>query len=139
MSESAPDQPRAERTTEVPAVSDGATTLFVADFDDTDTAWSAYGALMSIENGRHVPRAAVLGRTGAAIGKARQLHRRSGLAERLEDAAAPRHSGILAIVSDPGPLEVRSALDRADAVVESSLDDVVAKDIRVLAKEVDEV
>jgi len=37
---------------EVAAVSDGGTTLFVADFSDTDTAWAAYEALSSIEDGR---------------------------------------------------------------------------------------
>ena len=36
------------------AVTDGAYTLFVADFDDTDTAWQAYEALQEIEDGRHV-------------------------------------------------------------------------------------
>ena len=35
-------------------VSDGGTTLFVADFADTNTAWAAYEALKSIEDGRHV-------------------------------------------------------------------------------------
>ncbi len=36
------------------AVSDGAYTLFVADFPDTDTAWEAYEALKSVEDGRTV-------------------------------------------------------------------------------------
>ena len=36
------------------AVSDGAYTLFVADFSDTDTAWQAYEALKSVEDGRTV-------------------------------------------------------------------------------------
>src|ERR1700757_1906485 len=36
------------------AVSDGAYTLFVADFADTDTAWTAYEELKSLEDGRHV-------------------------------------------------------------------------------------
>ena len=34
------------------AVTDGAYTLFVADFTDTDTAWEAYEALKSVEDGR---------------------------------------------------------------------------------------
>ena len=33
------------------AVSDGAYTLFVADFSDTDTAWEAYEQLKAIEDG----------------------------------------------------------------------------------------
>ncbi|HEY5186694.1 MAG TPA: hypothetical protein VIM19_17730, partial [Actinomycetes bacterium] len=36
------------------AISDGAYTLFVADFPDTDTAWEAYEALKSVEDGRRV-------------------------------------------------------------------------------------
>ena len=44
------DQP----TDVVAALSDGAYTLFVADFADTDTAWAAYQALTSIEDGRTI-------------------------------------------------------------------------------------
>ena len=36
------------------AVSDGAYTLFVADFSDTETAWSAYQELKSLEDGATV-------------------------------------------------------------------------------------
>lgn len=165
-------------------LSDGATTVFVADFDDTSTAWEAYEALKSIEDGRHVAvdgvvvvkrdaegtlevqkatdhstrkglkwgliggaalgilfppsllgSAAVLGGAGAAIGKAREVHHKSQLAERLEYAVAPGHSGIIAIVSDPGALEIRAALRGANAIVEAAVDDVVAKDIKALANE----
>ena len=42
----APTRPH-DVTAEVAALSDGATTLFVADFDDTETAWEAYEALQS--------------------------------------------------------------------------------------------
>ena len=171
-------------TAEMAAVSDGATTLFVADFDDTAAAWQAYEALKAVEDGRHVAidgvvvvkreadgelevqqatdhstkkgltwglvggaalgilfppsllgSAVVLGGAGAAIGKARQLHHRSELAERLEYAVAPGHSGIVAIVSDPAALEIRAALATANAIVESALDDVLAKDIKALARE----
>lgn len=173
-----------EFTAEVAAVSDGATTLFVADFTDTDTAWEAYEALRSIEDGRTlaidgvivvkreadgqlviqkatdhstkkglkwglvggaalgvifppsiIGSAVALGAGGAALGKARQLHRRSGLEKELEFAVAPGHSGILAMVSDPGAVEIRNALARADAIVESAIDDVTAKDIKAIAKE----
>lgn len=175
-----------EVVAEMAAVSDGATTLFVADFNDTTTAWEAYEALKSVEDGRHVAidgvvvvkreadgalevqkatdhstkkgltwglvggaalgilfppsilgSAALLGGAGAAVGKARQLHHQSSLTERLELAVAPGHSGIIAIVSDPGALEIRAALRGANAIVESALDDVVAKDIKALAKESD--
>lgn len=173
-----------EFTADMAAVSDGARTLFVADFNDTDTAWEAYEALRAAEDGRHVAidgvvvvkrdadgaleiqkatdhstrrgmtwglvggaalgilfppsligSAAVLGGAGAAVGKARQMHHKSELAEQLEYAVAPGHSGIIAMVSDPGAVEIREALAKANGIVESAVDDVVAKDIRALADE----
>ncbi len=47
------------------------------------------------------------------------------------------HSGILALVTDPGALEIRKALAKANGIVESAVDDVVAKDIKALAKDAD--
>jgi uncharacterized membrane protein len=41
-------------TADALAVSDGAYTLFVADFDDTSAAWDAYEFLKSLEDGRHL-------------------------------------------------------------------------------------
>ena len=166
------------------SVTDGAYTLFVADFADTGTAWEAYEGLKAAEDGRsmeiegvivvkreadgklevlkatdHSTRhdlkwglvggvalgiifppsilgsAAVLGAVGAATGKARELHHRSELAEELESAIAPGHSGIVGLVSDPGAVEIRKALQRADAIVASAVDDVVARDIKAAAKE----
>lgn len=168
----------------VAAVSDGAYTLFVADFDDTELAWEAYEALKSIEDGRHVEiegvivvkrdkdgtlevqkatdhstrrglawgvvggvvlgvifppsvigSAIAVGAAGAAAGKLKQLHNRGELADQLKDAIAPGHSGILALVSDPGAVKIRKALDKANAIVESSVDKVVAGDIKAAAKE----
>jgi uncharacterized membrane protein len=165
-------------------VTDGAYTLFVADFSDPDTAWEAYEALRSVEDGRtlaiegvvvvkkdangeleiqkvtdHSTRsglrwgivggvvlgvifppsiigsAAALGVAGAAVGKARELHHRSELAQELEDVIAPGHSGILALVSDPGAVEIREALDKADAIVEKAVDKVTADDIKAAAQE----
>src|SRR3954454_2390973 len=43
-----------ETTVSAAAVSDGAYTLMVADFSDTDTAWEAYEALKEVEDGRTV-------------------------------------------------------------------------------------
>ena len=43
----------------------------------------------------------------------------------------------MALVSDPGAVEIQKALDRADAIVQSAVDDVVAKDIKAAAKEAD--
>jgi len=168
-------------------VSDGAYTLFVADFPDTDAAWEAYELLKTVEDGRHVEiegvvvvkrdeegkleiqkatdhstrkgltwgvvggvvlgvifppsiigSAVVLGAAGAATGKARQLHHRSEIADQLEDSIAPGHSGILALVSDPGAVEIRKALAAADAIVESTVDKVVADDIKAAAKEAEQ-
>ena len=169
------------------AVSDGAYTLVVADFDDTDAAWAAYELLKSIEDGRSleiesvivvkrgddgkleiqkatdhstgrglawgavggvvlgvifppsiIGSAIALGAAGAATGKLRELHHRSELAAELQDAVAPGHSGIVALVSDPGVVEIRKALDKANRVVESAVDDVVAKDMKAAAKEAEQ-
>jgi uncharacterized membrane protein len=79
--------------------------------------------------------AAALGATGAATGKIRQLHHRSQLTDELEDSIAPGHSAILALVSDPGAVEIRKALATADAIVESAIDHVAARDIKAAAKE----
>lgn len=171
----------------IAAVSDGAYALIVADFADTETAWSAYEALKSVEDGRTVEidgvvvvkrgqdgkldvqkatdhstrsglrwglvggialgvifppsilgSAAALGAAGAATGKVRQMHHRSELADELENAVAPGHSGIVALVSDPGAVEIRNALADADAIVQSAIDDVAARDIKAAAKEAED-
>lgn len=172
---------------EAVAVSDGGYTLVVADFDDTDTAWTSYEYLKSIEDGKTleiesvvvvkrgadgkleiqkatdhstgrglawgavggvvlgvifppsiIGSALVLGAAGAATGKLRELHHRSELANELEDAILPGHSGIIVLVSDPGVLKIRKALDKANRVVESAVDDVVAQDIKAAASVDDE-
>jgi uncharacterized membrane protein len=165
---------------------DGAYTLFVAEFADTESAWQAYRTLLELEDGRHVMidgvlvvkrdadgsleiqkatdhstrrgtkwgvvggvvvgvlfppsiigSAAVLGGVGAAAGKIRQVHHRSEIADKLGDAIAPGHSGILALVSDPGAVKIREAMVTADRIVESAVDDVAARDIKAAAKEAD--
>jgi uncharacterized membrane protein len=166
------------------AVSDGAYTLFVADFSDTDNAWQAYEVLKSVEDGRNVQiegvlvvkreadgtlevqkstdhstkrglrwglvggvamgvlfppsilgSATVLGAAGAAAGKVRQRHHHHEIEAELHDSIAPGHSGILALVSDPGVVEIRKALDLADAIVERAVDKVAAEDMKAAAKE----
>ncbi len=166
------------------SVSDGAYTLFIADFTDTDVAWDAYETLKAAEDGRsleiegvivvkrdadgkvevqkatdHSTRrglkwglvggvalgiifppsilgsAAVLGAGGAATGKIRELQQRNQLEADLENAIAPGHSGIVALVSDPGAVEIQKALAKADAIVASAVDDVLAKDIKAAADE----
>jgi uncharacterized membrane protein len=168
------------------AVTDGAYTLFVADFSETDTAWEAYEALKSLEDGRtmeiegvivvkrdadgkveiqkatdHSTRhglkwgvvggvvlgvifppsilgsAAVLGAAGAGAGKVREIRNRGELAEELQDTIDPGHSGIVALVSDPGVVEIRKALAKANAIVEKAVDNVAAEDIKAAATEAD--
>ena len=79
--------------------------------------------------------AAVLGAAGAAAGKIGQLHHRRELAKELESAIQPGHSGIVALVSDPAAVELRQALRMADTIVQTAIDDVVAKDVKAAAKE----
>jgi uncharacterized membrane protein len=81
--------------------------------------------------------AAVLGAAGAAGGKLRQRHHRKELAERLETAIAEGHSGIVALVSNPDAVKIRKALIRANAIVESAVDDVAAREIKAAAKDAD--
>jgi uncharacterized membrane protein len=168
-------------------VSDGAYTLFVADFNDTETALEAYEALKEIEDGATVEiegvlvvkkgedgslevqkvtdhstrrglgwgvvggvvlgvlfppsiigSAVVLGAGGAAVGKARNLHHKKEIAEELQDAIAPGHSGLIALVSDPGEVRIRKALEKADAIVERAVDKTVADDLKAAAAEADE-
>ena len=78
--------------------------------------------------------AVVLGAGGAAIGKAREVHHKKELAEELQDAIAPGHSGIIALVSDPGEIRIRKALEKADRVVEKAVDKTVADDLKAAAK-----
>lgn len=186
MSEEQDPTAEASVTVQGAVVSDGAYTLFVADFSDTDTAWQAYEALKAVEDGktieiegvivvkcesdgtldvqkatdhstRHGLRwgvvggvalgvifppsilgsAVVLGAAGAATGKVRERHHRSELAEELQGAIAPGHSGIVALVSDPGAVEIRKALAKADAIVEKAIDKAVAEDIKAAAREAD--
>jgi uncharacterized membrane protein len=169
------------------AVSDGAYTLLVADFTDTDSAWEAYEALRSVEDGRTVEiegvivvrrsaegklevqkatdhstrsglkwgvvggialgvifppsilgSAAVAGSVGALAGKLRQRHHHGELEQQLKDAIPPGHSGLLALVSDPGAIRIRKALERADAIVASAIDKVEADDIKAAAREAQE-
>jgi uncharacterized membrane protein len=176
-----PDGPDADI---IAGVSDGAYALIVADYADTESAWSAYEDLKSAEDGRTVAiegvvvvkrdadgkldiqkstdhstrsglrwglvggialgivfpptilgSAAVLGSSGAAVGKIRQLHHRHDLAKDLEDSIAPGHSGIVALVSDPRAVKIRQALAMADAIVERTIDKVAAEDIKAAAKE----
>ncbi len=171
----------------IAGVTDGAYTLLVADFADTESAWQAYEALKSVEDGRTVDiegvvvvrrgadgevevqeatdhstrsglrwgvvggialgvifppsilgSAAAVGAGGAAAGKLRQRHHRRELAAELENSIAIGHSGIVALVSDPGAVKIQEALAQADAIVHSAVDDVAADDIKAAAKDAPE-
>jgi uncharacterized membrane protein len=187
MSENTESSTPATTSDGVFAVSDGAYSLVIADFTDTESAWAAYEDLKAAEDGRTVEiegvvvvkrdddgkleiqkvtdhstrsglkwgvvggialgvifppsilgSAAVLGAAGAATGKIRAKYRRGELADDLEDSIAPGHSGIVALVSDPGAVQIREALAKADATVARAVDDVAAKDIKAAAKEASE-
>jgi uncharacterized membrane protein len=79
--------------------------------------------------------AAVLGAGGAAVGGLRQRHHRKDLEERLGTAVAPGHSGLIALISDPGAVRIRQALARAEWIVQSAVDETTARDLRAAAKQ----
>jgi uncharacterized membrane protein len=180
-----PAETAADADVTAAAVTDGAYTLFVADFADTDAAWAAYEELRSLEDGRTVEidgvvivkkdsdgkltvqkvtdhstrsglgwgvvggvvlgvlfppsvlgSAIVLGAAGAGVGKLRERHHKAEIGEELDSAIEPGHSGILALVSDPGAVKIRKALEKANGIVESAIDQVEADEIKAAAKEV---
>ncbi len=179
---STPSADSADLTIEAVAVSDGAYTLLVADFDNVDAAWEGYELLKSLEDGRtveieavivvknengtlevqkatdHATRrglgwgvvggvvlgvifppsilasAAVLGGAGAASGALVTRHHKKELADELQNSIDLGHSGIIALVSDPGVVEIRKALDKANRVIESAVDKVAAEDMKAAAK-----
>ncbi len=78
--------------------------------------------------------AVVAGLAGAAIGKGRHVHHKHQLADELQYAIDPGHSGLVALVSDPGAVEIAKALDKAGRIVRKAVDDAAADDIRAAAK-----
>ena len=82
--------------------------------------------------------AAVAGSVGALAGKLRQRHHHGEIEQRLENAIPAGHSGLVALVSDPGAVKIRKALERADAIIESAIDKVEADDIKAAAKEAEQ-
>ncbi|MEY9952331.1 DUF1269 domain-containing protein [Leifsonia sp. EB34] len=81
--------------------------------------------------------ALVVGAGGGLIGKLRERHHKKELAKELEDAIAPGHSGIIALVSNPGEVKIRTALEKADRIVEKAVDDAAAADIKAAGKDSD--
>lgn len=79
--------------------------------------------------------AVVAGLAGAAIGKGVNVKRKHELAEDLQDAIDPGHSGLVALVSDPGAVKIAEALAKADRVVQKAVDEVAVADIKAAAKD----
>jgi uncharacterized membrane protein len=77
--------------------------------------------------------AAVFGAGGAAIGGLRERNRRKGLETQLSTALAVGHSGLVALVSDPGAVRIREALTRAEWIVQSAVDEALARDLAAVS------
>lgn len=79
--------------------------------------------------------ALVVGAGGGIFGKLRERHHKKELAKELEDSIEPGHSGIIALVSNPGEVKIRKALEKADHIVEKAIDDAAAADLKAAGKD----
>jgi uncharacterized membrane protein len=73
--------------------------------------------------------AAALGTAGAALGKARNVFNRQGLADRLANVMEPNTAAIVALVENTAVVEIRKALAKADRIVEQAIDKQIAAEI----------
>jgi uncharacterized membrane protein len=73
--------------------------------------------------------AAALGTAGAALGKARNVFNRQGLADNLAGAMRPNTAGIVALVENTAVVEIREALAKADRIVDQAINKQVAAEI----------
>lgn len=73
--------------------------------------------------------AAVLGTAGAALGKARNVFNRQGLADQLAGVMKPNTAGVVALVENTAVVEIREALAKADRIVDQAIDKQVAAEI----------
>jgi uncharacterized membrane protein len=73
--------------------------------------------------------AAALGTAGAALGKARNVFNRQGLADRLASVMEPNTAAIVALVENTAVVEIREALAKADRIVEQAIDKQIAAEI----------
>jgi uncharacterized membrane protein len=73
--------------------------------------------------------AAALGTAGAALGKARNVFNRHGLADNLAGAMRPNTAGIVALVENTAVVEIREALAKADRIVDQAINKQVAAEI----------
>lgn len=79
--------------------------------------------------------AIVAGLVGAAAGKGANVRNKHRLAEEMQESIDPGHSGIIALVSDPGAVKIMRALEKADRVVQKAVDEVAVADIRAAAQD----
>jgi hypothetical protein len=56
----------------------------------------------------------------------------------LSASIATGHSALVALVSDPGEVRIRRALAQAQWIVQSAVDDTVARDLQAAAKQVED-
>jgi uncharacterized membrane protein len=73
--------------------------------------------------------AAAFGTAGAALGKIRNVLNRGGLADQLAAVMKPNTAGIIAVVENTAVVEIRTALAKADRIVEEAIDKQVAAEI----------
>lgn len=105
----------------------------------TGLAWGALGGLLvgvffppSILAG-----AVVGGAAGAVVGKARQVHHKHEIADRLAETIGPDQSALITLVTDPRAERLQKALDKADHIVSEAIDQAAADELRAAAKELD--
>ena len=70
-----------------------------------------------------------LGTAGAALGKARNVFNRQGLADELAGVMKPNTAGVVALVENTAVVEIREALAKADRIVDQAIDKQVAAEI----------
>ena len=85
------------------------------------------------EGGRPVANSAA----GAVFGKARQVHHKQEIANRLAETIEPDQSGLIALVTDPRVERFQKALDKADRIVSEAIDQAAADELRAATNELD--
>jgi uncharacterized membrane protein len=75
------------------------------------------------------------GTVGAAIGKLRNVHHKSQVADELEGSIGPDNSGIIVLLHDIDVPAVQAKIPEATKVTTAEVDEAAAKDITEAAKE----
>ena len=75
------------------------------------------------------------GTIGGALGKLRNIHHRSQVADQLQGALGANHSGIVALVHSTQLAQAKQAMPEATKVTAAEVDEATAKDITEAAKE----